>query len=280
VPHFWAVKCENAAARLRVTTMDLRGKNVIITGASSGIGRATALEMARRGANVVLAARREELLEKAAAECRTLGVQAVAIPTDVTKPEECERLAAGAGMVDVLVNNAGFAIFDAVADAKTNDLRDMMNTNYFGMVNCTKAVLPSMLQRGSGTIVNVSSITGIMGFARMGGYCATKFAVIGFTEALRNEVMRRGVRVALVCPGTTETEFFVKAERDMMPAASRLMPGSPPERVARAICDAAEDGKYRRILPLLAAVYMRLKELFPRLAHFLMRHTSSLMERR
>jgi len=220
------------------------------------------------------------MLEKAAAECRALGVQAVAIPTDVTKPEECERLAGAAGAVDVLVNNAGFAIFDAVADAQTNDLRDMMNTNYFGMVHCTKAVLPSMLQRGSGTIVNVSSITGIMGFSRMSGYCATKFAVIGFTEGLRNEVMRHGVRVALVCPGTTETEFFVKAERDMMPAASRLMPGSSPERVARAICDAAEDGRYRRILPLLAAVYMRLKELFPRLAHFLMRHTSSLMERR
>jgi len=114
----------------------------------------------------------------------------------------------------------------------------------------------------------------------MSGYCATKFAIIGFTEGLRNEVLSRGVRVALVCPGTTETEFFVKAERDMMPAASRLMPGSAPERVARAICNAAEDGRYRRILPLLAAVYMRLKELFPRLAHLLMRRTSSLMERR
>lgn len=260
--------------------MDLKGKNVIITGASSGIGRATALEMARRGANVVLAARREELLEKVAAECRALGVRAVVVITDVTKPEDCERLAEAAGHVDILVNNAGFAIFDAVADAKTNDLRAMMDTNYFGTVNCTKAVLPAMLQRGRGTIVNVSSITGIMGFARMSGYCATKFAVIGFTESLRNEVMRRGVRVAMVCPGTTETEFFVKAERDMMPAASKLMPGVSPERVARAICNAAEDGRYRRILPLLAAVYMRLKEIFPRLAHLLMRRTSSLLERR
>jgi short-subunit dehydrogenase len=137
-----------------------------------------------------------------------------------------------------------------------------------------------MLARGDGSIVNLSSITGIMGFAGMGGYCATKFAVIGFTEALRDEVLPRGVRVALVCPGTTETEFFVKAEYDKMPGASRLIIGLKPERVARAICDAAEDGRYRRILPFTAAVYMRLKEIFPRFSHLLMRRVSSIMERR
>jgi uncharacterized protein len=260
--------------------MDLTGKNVIITGASSGIGRATALEMARRKAHVILAARRTELLEQLATECRALGVRAKVATVDVTKPEQCASLAAIAGPVDVLVNNAGFAIFDAIDDAKTDELRAMMETNYFGVVNCTKAILPSMLQRGSGTIVNVSSITGIMGFARMGGYCATKFAVIGFTEALRDEVLGRGVRVALVCPGTTETEFFVTAERDKMPGASKLMIAVSPERVARAICNSAEDGRYRRILPLLAAVFMRLKELTPRSAHLLMRRVSALLERR
>ena len=260
--------------------MDLTGRNVLITGASSGIGRATALEMARRGAHVILAARRLELLDQVAAECRTRGVRATAVVADVTKPDDCARLAESAGTVDILVNNAGFAVFDAVEDARAEDLRSMMDTNYFGTVNCTRAILPSMLRRGEGTIVNVASITGIMGFARMGGYCATKFAVIGFTEALRDEVLGRGVRVALVCPGTTETEFFETAEREKMPGASRLMNAVSPERVARAVCNAAEDGRYRRILPLLAAVFMRLKELTPRLAHLLMRRVSELLEHR
>ena len=260
--------------------MDLKDKTVVITGASSGIGRATALEMARRGANVVLAARRTEQLEEVAARCRALGVNALAVATDVTRPEDCRRLADAAGAVDVLVNNAGFAVFAPVPDAELATLREMMDTNFFGMVHCTRAVLPRMLARRSGTIVNVGSITGLMGFARMTGYCATKFALVGFTEGLRDEVIGSGVKVALVCPGTTNTEFFVRAEKGKMPGASRLMPAVKPERVARAVCDAAEDGRYRRILPALAAIYMRMKEVFPRFAHVLFRFTSALLERR
>jgi short-subunit dehydrogenase len=155
----------------------------------------------------------------------------------------------------------------------------MMQTNYFGAVWCAQAVLPQMLARGSGTIVNVASIAGIMGYARMGGYCATKFAMIGFSETLRDEVLGRGVRVAMVCPGTVETQFFVKAERGKMPGASRLILAIKPEHVARAIVRAARDGKYRRILPVGAALFMRLKEAFPRIAHVLMRRVSSVLEK-
>ena len=260
--------------------MELRDKNVIITGASSGIGRATALEMARRGAHVVLAARRADRLDDVAAECRALGVRAVTVPTDVTKAGDCRRLADTAGDVDVLVNNAGFAIFSPVTEANPDEVREMIETNYLGAFHCTQAVLPRMLARRSGTIVNVSSITGLMGFSRMSAYCASKFALTGFTEGLRDEVIGSGVRVALVCPGTTETEFFVKAERGKMPGASRLMPGVEPQRVARAVCDAAEDGRYRRILPPLAAIYMRFKELSPRVAHAMFRWVSALLERK
>lgn len=260
--------------------MELRGKNIVITGASSGIGRATALEMARRGANVVLAARRADRLEEVAAACRALGAKATSVATDVTKRDDCRRLIEAAGTVDVLINNAGFAVFDPIASADASVLHEMMDTNYFGAVHCTQAVLPQMLARKGGTIINVASITGLMGFARMGGYCATKFAVVGFTEALRAEVTREGVRVALVCPGTTDTEFFDRAEAAKMPGASKLMPAVKPERVARAVCNAAEDGRYRRILPGLARVYMRFKEFAPATAHFLFRHTSKLLERR
>jgi short-subunit dehydrogenase len=207
-------------------------------------------------------------------------VRAVVVATDVTKPEQCARLAEIAGETDVLINNAGFAILDSIAEAKREDLHDMMETNYFGTVNCTKAFLPRMLERGNGAIVNVASIVGIMPVAQMGGYGASKAAVIGFTETLRDEVLGRGVRVSMVCPATTESEFFVKAERGKMPGASKLLPTLTAEDVARAVCNSAEDGRYRRILPLLAHVYMRLKEFSPRFAHLLMRRTSALLERR
>lgn len=238
-----------------------------------------AIEMAKRGATLFLAARRSTELDSVATLCRAHGVSATTVVTDVSDRSSCQRLIETAGRVDVLINNAGFAIFDPIESARPDELESMMATNYFGTVWCTQAVLPQMLARGDGTIVNVASIAGIMGYARMGGYCATKFAIIGFTESLRDEVLGRGVRVAMVCPGTTESEFFVNAERGKMPGASRLIHGVSPERVARAICRTAEDGKYRRILPPAAALYMRMKEIFPRFAHLLMRRVSALLER-
>lgn len=254
-----------------------QGKTVVITGASSGIGRAAAIEFARQGATLVIAARRRELLEKVAAECRAFGVDCRVVVADVSRREDCARLAEH--RVDILVNNAGFATFDAIEHANADDLEAMMQTNYFGTVWCTQAMLPQMLERRSGTIVNVASIAGLMGYARMGGYCATKFAMIGFSEALRDEVIGRGVRVGLVCPGTTDTSFFVKAERGKMPGASRLMLAVKPERVARAICDSAADGRYRRIIPIGAALFIGLKEMLPRFAHAVFRSASALLER-
>ncbi|HEY0590889.1 MAG TPA: SDR family NAD(P)-dependent oxidoreductase, partial [Thermoanaerobaculia bacterium] len=197
--------------------------------------------------------------------------------------DECVRLAAAArarfGPVDVLVNNAGFAIFDSVAEAKPDDVERMMATNYLGAVWCIQAVLPSMLERGAGVIVNVGSIAGLMGYARMGAYCASKFAITGMTEALRAEVEDRGVAVSLVAPATTETDFFVTAERGKMPGASRMILAIPPERVARAIVRAIETGRRRTILPFAAAFFLRFKEILPGPAHFLMSRVSRRIEK-
>lgn len=262
---------------------NLRGQVAMVTGASSGIGRATAIELARQGVDVVLAARRQAELETAAGECRRHGVRALAISADVTSRDSVRRLVTrateGLGAIDLLVNNAGFALYDPVESAKAEEIESMIRTNYLGAVHCTQAVLPAMLARGRGTIVNLASIVGLMGFARMSGYCASKYAMVGFTEALRDEVMNRGVRVSMVCPGTVETEFFRSAERGKMPAASRLILAIPPERVARAVRKAAQRGSYRVILPWTAAAFMRFKECFPRSAHFLMRNVSRAMDR-
>ncbi|MEO8215731.1 MAG: SDR family NAD(P)-dependent oxidoreductase [Acidobacteriota bacterium] len=261
--------------------MSLRGRKAVITGASSGIGRAAAEALARAGVDVVLAARRQAELEEVADRCRKLGVKAEVIVTDVSDRDSCRALIAESsrrlGSIDILVNNAGFALYDPIESATIDDLQTMMNTNYFGAVHCTQAVLPQMIARGRGSIIFVSSITGIMGFSSMGGYSATKFALNGLAEALRDEVQEKGVQVSMICPGTTNTEFFVKAERDKQPAASRMILAMPPERVARAIVRAAETGSYRTILPVTALLFMRLKEVMPRTAHLLMRRVSAIL---
>jgi len=264
--------------------VELKGKIAAVTGASSGIGRATAIALARKGCSVVLAARRPEELEAAAAACRQFGVRAEAVVTDVTDPLSCstfiDRAISAFGAVDLLVNNAGFAIFDPIVSARREDIHAMMQTNFFGAVYCTMAVLPHMIERGSGAIVNVASIVGLMGYSRMGSYASTKFAMVGFSESLRAEVASQGIKVSLVCPGTTETEFFRMAERGKMPGAARLILGIKPETVARAIVRAAERGSYRKIVPFAAHLYIRFKEIFPRTAHLVMRKVSSLVEKK
>ena len=263
--------------------MNVRGKRAIVTGASSGIGRATALELASRGCHVVLAARREELLSEVARLCARHRVQTAVVASDISKRSECEELIRIAlerlGGVDILVNNAGFGVFGPVETINGETYDAMTSTNYLGTVNCTKAVLPHMLERGSGSIVNVASITGIMGFAGMAGYGATKYAIIGFSEALRDEVIDRGIRVSIVCPGTTVTGLMDDDDMKMIPRASVLIPAMQAETVGFAIRRAIERGSYRTILPWQAAFYMKTKEIFPRTAHYLMRLTSRLLDR-
>lgn len=186
--------------------MKLEGKWAVVTGASSGIGAATARELARLGCRLVLGARRVERLEALRAELSEVEVRV--LPLDVTAPESCEAFAAGAGEAEILVNNAGLARgTDPVVQGSEEDWRQMIETNVMGLLRITRLFLPRMIERGSGTIVNVGSVAGIEAYPGGAVYCATKAGVRSITKALRHELLGTGVRVANVEPGAVETEF-------------------------------------------------------------------------
>ncbi|MHB1354426.1 MAG: SDR family oxidoreductase [Anaerolineae bacterium] len=186
-------------------------KSVIITGASSGIGRELALQLASQGANLVLAARRVEKLEALAAECRALGGQALTVPTDVTLESECASLVTRAveafGAVDMLINNAGIAQVAGLANLPNLDtFRRVMDVNLYGTVYCTYYALPHLIQ-SRGRLVNVSSLGGFLAVPGASSYAASKFGVVGFSDAVRMEVAARGVSVTLIGPYWVVTEL-------------------------------------------------------------------------
>ncbi len=215
----------------------LEGKVALVTGASRGIGRATALALAREGARVVVAARTQPKLEKAAREVEALGAQALAVPADVSQEEDVERLKEKAlesfGRVDILVNNAGVGKYGAVQALSPQDYDWMMNTNMRSSFLCTRAFLPGMLERQEGWIVFIASAAGLRGLAEKSVYCASKFAQIGFAQSLDYEVRERGIKVSVVAPGGVNTEFAYGTGRT--PGAPRLKHYLDPEDVAEAV---------------------------------------------
>jgi short-subunit dehydrogenase len=212
--------------------MDLDGTRVIVTGASTGIGRVTALRLARRGARVFAAARDERRLEALAAEHPEI----VAAPCDVSDEADRAALVKQGEPVDVLVNNAGLGWKGMVEDMPPDKVRQLFEVNVLALIDLTQRVLPGMLERGRGHIVNVGSIAGYVSAPGETVYCATKFAVQGFTDGLRREVVRRGVDVTLIAPGPIKTEFMARI-RTGEPAGQpgALDYGLPPGAVAKAI---------------------------------------------
>jgi NADP-dependent 3-hydroxy acid dehydrogenase YdfG len=190
---------------------ELSGKAVAITGASSGIGEATALTLARAGASVALGARRKDRIDELAARIEDEGGTAVALEVDVSDEAAARGFIEAAherlGRLDTLVNNAGVMLLGPVEQADSEEWRTMINVNLLGLMYCTHAALPIMLGQESGDIVNISSVAGR--FARAGNavYAATKFGVGAFSEGLRNEITERGVRVTLIEPGFVDTEL-------------------------------------------------------------------------
>jgi NADP-dependent 3-hydroxy acid dehydrogenase YdfG len=221
----------------------LSGKVALVTGASSGIGEATALALADAGAAVAIGARRRDRLDALAGKLRDDGARVLQLDLDVTDEQQCRAAVARTreelGGLDVLVNNAGVMLLGTIVGADPEDWRRMMHTNVLGLMYMTHAAIDGMVEQGSGDIVNISSVAGRQARKGAGVYNASKWAVNAFSESLRQEVTARGVRISLVEPGAVATELSSHITQPEAREASRRMAESmrtlQSEDIARAI---------------------------------------------
>ena len=246
----------------------------MITGASSGIGREIALELARQGASVVVTARREERLRQLAEEIAALGGRAETVVGDVSQPDVRQRtidtVQAAFGGLDILVNNAGIGAMGLFEASSPETLRRVMEVNFFALVEMTRLALPLLLQGRRPIVVNVGSILGHRGVPHNSEYAASKFAVHGFSESIRAELHRRGVDVLVVSPGTTQTEFFDQViARTSKPAWPEHTP-VPAAAVARATVRAIRRGSHEIIPYRWGKVLCLLNRISPRLVDRIM----------
>jgi NAD(P)-dependent dehydrogenase (short-subunit alcohol dehydrogenase family) len=214
----------------------LEGSVVIVTGASSGFGRAAARRFAEQGDAVVAVARREAPLRELVAEIERGGGRAVAVPADVRDEDAMHGVAARAlqeyGGLDVWVSNAGVTAFGDFVDVPTDVFRGVMETNFFGMVNGARAALPRMVEQGHGVLINMASVVGEVGPPKQSAYAASKWAIRGFSESLRQELRGTGVHVSVVMPGPFDTPIWQHAANYTGRRAQALRPTGDPERVA------------------------------------------------
>jgi 3-oxoacyl-[acyl-carrier protein] reductase len=196
--------------------MELRGKTAIITGAGKGIGKATAAALAKEGVNLGILARSEESLQTVKQELtNAYGIQVHIAAADVSNRSEVETaipaLLGKLGAIDILINNAGTATFGTLLDMDPDEWERMIQVNLMGTYHVTRAVLPAMLKRSSGDIINVASSAGERGFATGSAYCASKAAVLSFSEALMQEVRKSNIRVTALTPSTVNTDLALNA---------------------------------------------------------------------
>lgn len=215
---------------------DLKGKVALITGASSGIGAATARLLIAEGMNVILVARRLERLEKLVEE---LGQNARAFKADVTKLDELlpvfDHIRASYGGLDLLFNNAGIGIYGEFVASKPEDWSAQINANLLGVLNCTHSAIPLMLNRPGAMISTISSVGGRYGYAGWSVYCATKYAVIGFQDSLRKELSEKGIRVSVIEPGAVWTEWGNNVSEEIKSSRREAVDALTSEDVANAL---------------------------------------------
>jgi short-subunit dehydrogenase len=248
----------------------IQGSRLLITGASQGIGRALALAAVRRGGKVLAAARSEELLRGLADEARALGGTLHTVLADVTSPDDRRQMVEAAlqhfGGLDILINNAGIGATGHFADVSPDRLRKIMEVNFFGLTETTRALLPLLKKGTRPAIVNISSIAGKRGIPARSEYSASKFAVQGFSEALRAELAKDGVDVLVICPGLTQTNFSQNMIEQKAKMALDHMRGMTPEQVALATLRAIERGKNEIHLTFQGKLMVFVSRFFPRLA--------------
>lgn len=248
--------------------MDYKDKVVLITGASSGIGLAAAYGFARKGAKLMLCARREAPLQEACQKISALGAQCHYAVTDVANEDDVnlliDKTMAHYGRLDVLVNNAGYGHFLPISETTSQQMQELMQVNFFGTFYATKAVLPIMRKQQSGHIIMVSSVAGKRVFRKIGGpYNVSKFAMQGFTEALRMELRDTSIKVSSVCPVTTATEFFDFSEKQTGKKAKLTGPIQTAEQVADVIVDLVAHPRAEVIMVKSLRLIFALQALFP-----------------
>jgi len=247
--------------------MNFQEQIILITGASNGIGRCLALDFAARGAIVVGCGRSLERLQATAAEMQRTSPLSTAIQCDVAKLDQVRAMVTGVlakfGKIDILINNAGIGMRKPFADTPIEMIEELMRTNYFGVVYCTHEALPSMIARGSGHIVNISSVAGKIGTPNIAGYCASKFAMNGLSESLYYELAPHGVTVSVICPGPVRTDFN-KSFADTPPKSPEALVVSA-EFVSAAVIKAIENRRFEVVLPRGLALICWVKRMAPNL---------------
>ncbi len=245
--------------------MNFKDKVVLITGASSGIGRESAKEFAKLGANIVLVSRTKEKLDQVANELRKFNVITLTCQCDVSNKDQVKEMSKMVldkfDSVDILVNNAGFAIYGSVSDLSIDEIESQMETNYFGMVYCIKNFLPTMIEKKTGHIVNVASVAASFGLPGIASYCASKFAMLGFSEGLKHELKNSGVGITVVSPIMVRTNFFEHPSFENVSKFSSTSLSS--KTVAKAILKAANSPRLEIIVPSVIRGVVWMKNTFP-----------------
>lgn len=250
---------------------------VVLTGASSGIGRATAVALGRRGAKVIMAARSAEELAAAAEEVTAAGGDVLTVPTDVADYAQCQRLARAAveryGRIDTWVNDAAVSLYARIVDAEVAEIEQVLRVNLLGAIHGMKAALPHLTRQNSGTLVNVGSVLSKFAVPLQGAYCASKHGLLGFADSLRLELKRDGsaVEVVTVMPSSIDTPFFAGARAKLggkMPQP--LPPAYDPQAVADAIAHVCERPQRDVIVGGAGRLFVLLNRLSPALFDWMM----------